>query len=37
VIGGWTTSLSEGDTLRANVDSVATIAQVTLALALVRR
>jgi hypothetical protein len=33
---GWTTALSAGDILRFNVDSVAIIARVTLALALTR-
>jgi hypothetical protein len=33
---GWTTALSVGDILRFNVDSVATIARATLALALTR-
>lgn len=33
---GWTTALSEGDILRFNVDSVATIVRATLSLALTR-
>lgn len=33
---GWTTSLAAGDILRFNVDSAATVARVTLALALTR-
>jgi len=33
---GWTTALSAGDVLRFNVDSVATITQATLYLALTR-
>jgi hypothetical protein len=33
---GWTTSLAAGDYLRVNVDSVATITRVTLALSISR-